>query len=65
MLEKDLKPFWNDRGCSSRTAAISVFFHVMQASSLILLGQALSLHVDWRYYFIFHPLVSVLSAQCR
>lgn len=62
MLEKDLKPFWNDRGLLSRTAAISIFFHVMQASSLILLGQALSLNVDWRYYFIFHPLVSVLSA---
>lgn len=62
MLERDLKPFWNDRELLSRTAFISVFFHVMQASSLILLGQALSMHVDWRYYFIFHPLVSVLSA---
>lgn len=62
MLERDLKPFWNDRQLLVRTAVISVFFHVMQASSLILLGEALSMHVDWRYYFIFHPLVSVLSA---
>ena len=35
---------------------------MVQASSLILLGHALSMQVDWRYYFIFHPLVSVLSA---
>jgi uncharacterized membrane protein YbhN (UPF0104 family) len=62
LVERDLKPFWRDRELLARTACISLFFHVMQAASLILLGSALSMHVDWRYYFIFHPLVSVLSA---
>ncbi|HEY2772812.1 MAG TPA: lysylphosphatidylglycerol synthase transmembrane domain-containing protein [Candidatus Binatia bacterium] len=62
MIERDLEPFWKDRRLLVRTAGISACFHIMQASSLILLGNAVSMHVDWRYYFIFHPLVSVLSA---
>ena len=62
LVERDLKPFWRDRRLLVRTAGISVGFHIVQASSLILLGSAISMHVDWRYYFIFHPLVTVLSA---
>jgi glycosyltransferase 2 family protein len=62
LVERDLEPFWRDRRLLLRTAAISVGFHIVQASSLILLGSAVSMHVDWRYYFIFHPLVTVLSA---
>ncbi|MFN2425154.1 MAG: lysylphosphatidylglycerol synthase transmembrane domain-containing protein [Candidatus Binatia bacterium] len=62
LVERDLQPFWNDRALLARTAGVSVAFHVLQASSLILLGHALSMQVDWRYYFIFHPLVSVLGA---
>ena len=62
LVERDLKPFWNDRALLMRTAGVSVVFHVLQASSLILLGGAVSMHVDWRYYFVFHPLVTVLSA---
>lgn len=62
LVERDLKPFWHDRRLLMRTAGISACFHVLQASSLLLLGGAVSMHVDWRYYFIFHPLVSVLSA---
>jgi len=62
LIERDLKPFWRDSRLLLRTAAISACFHILQAGSLILLGQAVSMHVDWRYYFIFHPLVTVLSA---
>ena len=62
LVERDLKPFWRDKRLLLRTAGISVGFHIVQASSLILLGSAVSMHVDWRYYFIFHPLVTVLSA---
>ena len=62
LLERDLKPFWQDPKLLGRTAGISIGFHIVQASSLVLLGSAISMHVDWRYYFIFHPLVTVLSA---
>lgn len=62
LVERDLKPFWNDRALLMRTTGVSAAFHVLQASSLVLLGDAISMEVDWRYYFIFHPLVSVLSA---
>jgi uncharacterized protein (TIRG00374 family) len=62
LVARDLGPFWNDRALLAKAAGVSVVFHVMQCSSLILLGHALSMEIDWRYYFIFHPLVSVLSA---
>lgn len=62
LVQRDLGPFWNDGRLLARTAGVSVAFHVLQAASLILLGSAVSMHVDWRYYFIFHPLVTVLSA---
>jgi len=62
IIERDLKPFWNDRPLLLRTAGISICFHIVQCSSLMLIGNAISMHVDWRYYFIFHPIVTVLSA---
>ena len=62
MLDEELGPFWRDRGLLLRAAWVSVGFHVLQILALILLGRAISMRVDWRYYFIFHPLVTVLSA---
>ena len=62
VVDHDLKPFWTDRSLLLRAAGVSIAFHILQAASLILLGDALSMELDWRYYFIFHPLVSVLSA---
>lgn len=62
LVQRDLAPFWSDGGLLVRSAGISVCFHVLQTASLILLGSAVSMQVDWRYYFIFHPLVTVLSA---
>jgi uncharacterized membrane protein YbhN (UPF0104 family) len=62
LVQRDLQPFWNDGALLAKTAGVSVCFHILQAASLILLGQAIGMNVDWRYYFIFHPLVTVLSA---
>jgi glycosyltransferase 2 family protein len=62
LVQRDLGPFWNDKSLLARAAGVSVVFHVLQCSSLILLGHALSMDIDWRYYFVFHPLVTVLSA---
>jgi glycosyltransferase 2 family protein len=62
LVQRDLGPFWNDHALLARAAGVSVVFHVLQCSSLMLLGHALSMEIDWRYYFVFHPLVTVLSA---
>ncbi len=62
LIEQELGPFWGDRRLIQRAAWVSIGFHVLQVLSLILLGSAISMRVDWRYYFIFHPLVTVLSA---
>jgi uncharacterized membrane protein YbhN (UPF0104 family) len=62
LVENELGPFWRDRDLLVKTALISAGFHLLQVCSLILLGRAVSMQVDWRYYFIFHPLVTVLTA---
>jgi glycosyltransferase 2 family protein len=62
LVQRDLEPFWNDHALLARAAGVSIVFHVLQCSSLILLGHALSMNLDWRYYFVFHPIVTVLSA---
>lgn len=62
LIDEELGPFWRDHGLLLRAAWVSIGFHVLQILSLILLGSAISMRVDWRYYFIFHPLVTVLSA---
>ncbi|MFT4571588.1 MAG: uncharacterized membrane protein YbhN (UPF0104 family) [Candidatus Binatia bacterium] len=62
LIEKDLDSFWRDRGLLFRAAWVSAGFHVLQVLALIVLGAAVGMDVDWRYYFIFHPLVTILSA---
>lgn len=62
LIDEELGPFWKDRGLIAATAWVSVGFHVLQIGSLILLGNSISMQADWRYYFVFHPLVTVLSA---
>jgi hypothetical protein len=62
LVEADLRRFWRDGGLLARTAAISVFFHVLQIVAVMLVGRAVGLGVPWPYYFVFHPLVSILSA---
>ncbi len=61
-IVRDVAPFWRDRSLLAQAAWVSLGFHCLQAGSLILLGQAVGMDIDWRYYFVFHPLVTVLSA---
>ncbi|HYC56473.1 MAG TPA: lysylphosphatidylglycerol synthase transmembrane domain-containing protein [Candidatus Binatia bacterium] len=63
LIEEDLEPFWRDRQLLIRAAWVSSSFHVLQVFALILLGRSIHMQVEWRYYFIFHPLVTVLSAM--
>lgn len=43
-------------------SAISVAFHVLQIAGAIVLVQAVSPDTPWRYCFVFHPLVAIISA---
>lgn len=62
LIEVDLAPLWRDRRMLFVTAALSIFFHVCQIGAVILVGEAVGLGVEWTYYFVFHPLVSIFSA---
>lgn len=43
-------------------AVISLLFHLMQVSAAIILANAVVPYTPWRYCFVFHPLVAMLSA---
>jgi uncharacterized membrane protein YbhN (UPF0104 family) len=43
-------------------SAISLVFHVIQIAGAIALVQAVSPATPWRYCFVFHPLVAIVSA---
>ncbi len=62
LVEVELDPFWRDRALLWRAAWVSISFHVLQVVALILLGASISMDLAWQYYFIFHPLVTILSA---
>lgn len=46
----------------SAASAISLVFHVIQIAGAIALAQAVSPTTPWRYCFVFHPLVAIVSA---
>jgi uncharacterized membrane protein YbhN (UPF0104 family) len=62
LLEDDLAPFWFDRGLLLQAAWVSLAFHSLQVVTLYLLGTGLGLDLPLAYYFVFHPLVTILSA---
>ncbi|RMF21316.1 MAG: UPF0104 family protein [Deltaproteobacteria bacterium] len=62
VIEDELSGLWRDPSLFGRITLISIFFHVLQISALVLLGKAVGVPVPWQYYFVFHPLVTVLSA---
>lgn len=62
LVEVELAPLWRDPRLLAETASLSVFFHLGQVGSVMLVGAAVGLDVPWAYYFVFHPLVSIFSA---
>ncbi|MEE8311166.1 MAG: lysylphosphatidylglycerol synthase transmembrane domain-containing protein [Candidatus Binatia bacterium] len=62
LVEVELAPLWRDPRLLAETGSLSVFFHVGQVGSVMLVGAAVGLDVPWPYYFVFHPLVSIFSA---
>jgi len=43
-------------------SAIAVVFHLTQMSAAVVLAHALTPSTPWRYCFVFHPLVAIVSA---
>jgi hypothetical protein len=62
LVDADLRPFWADELLLARTSLISLGFHAVQIGAALLVGRAVGLEAPWQYYFVFHPLVSILSA---
>jgi len=63
VVDNDLGPLWRDRSLLAKTAVVSLVFHIWQILALMVIGYAAGVHVPWAYYFICHPLVTVLGAM--
>lgn len=61
-VERDLAPFWRDRGLLGRVAATSVVFHLSQVVVQWVLARAAGAVVPFGYCLLYHPLISVISA---
>lgn len=62
LVEQDLAPYWNDGALVLRVAAVALVFHLAQIGVLMLLAAALGLELPWSYFFVFGPVVNVLSS---
>jgi len=49
-------------GVRSVASVISVVFHLTQTAGAVVLAHAVSPSTPWRYCFVFHPLVAIVSA---
>jgi uncharacterized membrane protein YbhN (UPF0104 family) len=49
-------------GARWSASILSVIFHLIQISAAVVLAHALSASTPWRYCFVFHPLVAIVSA---
>jgi hypothetical protein len=58
----DLAPYWNDYALLAQVGAVSAVFHLSQIAVLALLARAVDLSIPGSYYFVFGPVVNLLSA---
>ena len=62
LVERDLKPYWDDWALVGRVSAISATFHFSQLAVMALLARGLHLDIPGTYFFIFGPLVNIFSS---
>lgn len=62
MVENDLAPYWWNYPLLFRVCGLSALFHVFQIGLQYLLALSLRLSIPVEYFFLFIPLVTVLSA---
>jgi uncharacterized membrane protein YbhN (UPF0104 family) len=60
-VERDLRPYRNDRRLLAWSFTLAVVMHLVQVGSQALLALALGLHLPWSYFLIFVPVVNVAA----
>lgn len=61
LVEHDLAPYWSDFRLLTQTSLVAVVFHGMQIGSQVLLAWALGIDAPASFFFIFVPVVNILS----
>jgi uncharacterized membrane protein YbhN (UPF0104 family) len=59
LVERDLAPYWYDRGLLVRALVLAVAMHAVQIASQMLVARALGLHLPWAFFLIVVPLVNI------
>jgi glycosyltransferase 2 family protein len=61
LVERDLAPYWKDWRLLLRTTVIAMSFHIVQVLTQVVLGWALRLQVPASFFFVFVPVVNIVS----
>jgi uncharacterized membrane protein YbhN (UPF0104 family) len=61
LVERDLAPYWKDKGLLLRTSVVALAFHVLQVLSQVWLAWAVDLRIPVPFFFIFVPVVNILG----
>lgn len=59
LVERDLAPYWHDRGLLVRALVWAMAMHAMQIISQLLVARALGLQLPWAFFLIVVPLVNI------
>ncbi len=62
LIENDLAPYWYHQALLLKVLGLSVCFHIFQIGLQYLLSRSLHLSIPPGYFFLFFPLVTLLSA---
>ncbi len=61
LVERDLIPYWQDHRLLATSFVVAGVFHILQIATQVVLAWALDLDVPWPYFFVFVPIVNLLS----
>ncbi len=59
LIERDLAPYWNDRGLLVVSLAWAMLVHLLQISSQMASARALGVALPWTYFWVLVPLLNL------
>lgn len=59
LVERDLAPYWHDRGLLLRALGLAAAMHALQIASQMLVANSLGLQLPWAFFLIVVPLVNI------
>lgn len=58
MIERELAPYWNDRGLLAASLSAAAFAHGLQIAAQLAVSRALGLALPWTFFWVIVPLLN-------